>query len=378
MEPDITNRIDCLFNAHKIRYENLLRFLNSIEISGVITKINIFINIESILHQIHKQPIEESLSILDKKEFKNFHLNLTSNVLNLIAHYRRFFNKHQIKTNIVLFMNEYNKYSQLNNSVFIKSYRERFLYNYIDNPAFSSINKVLSILIPTIKTIINFIEDVYLITVSRYESSVVPILLCNEKQVDGQLNIIITRDMYDFQYVNKNFIILYPRSEESRIVIKETLFDFISDRYEIDKKYNLPSYIFPFALSIVGDKRRSIDGIKGWGWKTVYKEVSKLFKSLDIDNSEVIPLESLITSIKESKYRDYSVKEKIARNLVCTDVNRQYKMLTNSQKLDTTKEIFNKFEPDALKNLNDNYFVQNPIDVIGLEQFHIKEENMIF
>ena len=378
MEDEVTNVVDCYFNAHKIKFDNLAKLLNSINIDNTLTKINIYINIESLLNQIHKPFIEESLSVMDKKELKNFHINLIANILNIIAHYRRFFNKHKLKTNIVLFANEYDKYTQSNNSVFIKNYRERFIYNYTDNPSFSSINKVLSTTIPNVKTIVNYIEDCYFLTTARYESSVIPILLCNESQLDGQLNILISRDMYDLQYVNRGFLVLYPKGEESCIIYKINLFDFISERYKIDEKYKLPSYVFPFVLSVVGDKRRNIEGVKGWGWKTVYKEVSKLFKSLGIDDSEVVPLESLITSIRESKYRDYSVKEKIARNLVCTDVLRQCKMITNSQKMDTTKELINKFEPNALNKLNDNYFVRNPIDIIGLEQFHLKDEGKMF
>ena len=370
--PSSSESIDRIFNAHKIKFDKMNVLFGSVGIQDVISRVNIFINIESIIHCIHTPTVEEFILSMDKTETKNFHFSIISNILNLAGHYRRFFTKNRIKTNIVLFMNEYDKYTTLNNTMFLKHYRERFIYDYTDNPNFEAVNMILESVIKALRTIVGYVEGVYLVTSNRLESSLIPLLLCDSKSLDGQLNIMITRDEYDLQYVNKNFLIMYPKGEESYIVTRENLFNIIRERHEIKNAYKLPAYLIPFILAIVGDKRRGIVKIKGCGWKTIYKGLHKLFKKLDISDAEVVGLEHLIMAIKDSPTGENENKEKVTKNIMCVDIDRQLGMVSETQKLSVTKQLVDKFENDALKNLNSKYFEQYPINVVELNQYSVR------
>ena len=273
-------------------------------------------------------------------------------------------------------MNEYDKYTSLNNTMFLKHYRERFIYDYTDNPNYEATNMVLESVIRVLRTIVSYVEGVYLVTSNRLESSLVPLLLCDSKTLDGQLNILITRDEYDLQYVNKNFLVMYPKGDESYIVTKENLFNIIREKHEIKNSHKLPAYLITFILSIVGDKRRGIGKIKGCGWKTIYKGLHKLFKELDISDAEVIGLEHLIMAIKDGP--DDSNKEKIANSIMCVDLDRQLSMVSEPQKLSITKQLVDKYENDALKNLNSKYFEMYPINVVELNQYSARSKKSLF
>jgi len=368
--------IDKIFNAHKIKFEKMNLLFGSVGIREVIDRVNIFINLESIIHCIHNQTVEEFILSMDKTETKNFHFSIISNILNLAGHYRRFFTKNRIKTNIVLFMNEYDKYTTLNNTMFLKHYRERFIYDYTDNPNYEATNMVLESVIKALRTIVGYVEGVYLVTSNRLESSLVPLLLCNSKALDGQLNILITRDEYDLQYVNKNFLVMYPKGDESYIVTKENLFTIIREKHDIKNSHKLPAYLITFILAIVGDKRRGIGKIKGCGWKTIYKRLHKLFKELDISEAEIIGLEHLIMAIKDGPNDDN--KERIANSIMCVDLDRQLGMVSEPQQLNITKQLVDKYENDALKNLNSKYFEMSPINVVELNQYSARSKKSLF
>ena len=369
--------IDKIFNSHKIKFEKMNVLFGSVGIREIIDRVNIFINLESVLHCIHNSTVEDFILAMDKTETKNFHFSIISNILNLAGHYRRFFTKNRIKSNIVLFMNEYDKYTTLNNTIFLKHFRERFIYDYTDNPNFEAINMMLDCVIKTLRTIVEYVDGVYLVTTNRLESSIIPNVLCNSKNLDGKINIMITRDEYDLQYVNKNFLVLYPKGEESYIVTKENIFNVIRDKHNIKNEHKLPAYLFPFMLSVVGDKRRGIGKIKGCGWKTIYKALYKLFKKLDISDAEVIGLEHLIAAIKD-KSQSINNKEKVANNIMCIDVDRQSNMVSEPQLLSITKQLVDKFENDALKNINSKYFEQYPINVVELNQYSVRAKKSLF
>lgn len=367
----VSEFVEMIFNSQKIKFDKMSVLFGSLEIKELINRVNIFINLESILNKLHSPLMEKYVTAMNKKELKNIHLSIISNIINLAGHYRRFFTKNKIKSNIVLFLNEYDKYTSLNNTIFLKHYRERFIYDYTDNPEYTIINNVLKSVIENSKTIIDYIEDVYLVSTNRLESSIIPELLCKNKTLDGQINILITRDEYDLQYVNKNFLVMFPKGEESYIVTKENLFTIIRLKREISVERNLPSYLISFMLSVIGDKRRGISRVKGCGWKTIYKSICKLFKKLDISDFEYINIEHLIGAIKDTE--NSKNKSMVANNLMCIDIDRQVNMVTETQNINITKQLVNKYENDILKLLNAKYFDQYPLNVIELNQYSIKK-----
>ena len=77
-------------------------------------------------------------------------------------------------------------------------------------------------------------------------------------------------------------------------------------------------------------------------------------------------------AIKDSPTGENENKEKVTKNIMCVDIDRQLGMVSETQKLSVTKQLVDKFENDALKNLNSKYFEQYPINVVELNQYSVR------
>ena len=356
-----TEFTDMIFNCYKSKFDKLDLLFNQ-ETNSKIKSVNIFINLESILNKLHIGDVEDWLSAMKKSEKRKYHYSIIVNIFNLAAHYRRYFTKNKIKSNIVFFMNDYDKYSNFNNKLFIPEYRDKFIYNYTQNIKYTSINYILSVVVKNIRLISDYIENVYYVSTDRLESSIIPELILNK--LDGKINLLITSDEYDLQYVNKNFLIIYRYYDKMSIITKKNLFNFLCEKYEIKPKYELPNYILTFALSVTGSKRRSIPKIPGWSWKSIYKAIWKLYQETDISENEIVQLEHLIAAIKKE-----DKKEIITNNYMCTDIDRQCKMVSDSQLTSVTQQLKDLYEFDVLKDLNERYFTEEPIMIQELNQY---------
>ena len=107
--------IDAIFNMHKVRFAKLAKLFKEVEVKSVISSVNVFINIEAIYHMFHNTPMEESIVSMDKQSRQQLFANIISNTINLAAHYRLFFTKNKIATNIIYYYNDPDSYYKYNN-----------------------------------------------------------------------------------------------------------------------------------------------------------------------------------------------------------------------------------------------------------------------
>jgi len=361
--------IDAIFNLRKVKFSKLDVLFSDLEIKEMVQKVNIFINLESLFRKIHNKYVEEQLISLQKKELKEFHMNLISNVLNLAAHYRLYFNKNKIGTNIVFYIQEMDKYVNLNNVQYCKNYRKSFIRKYTDHPELVTVNNVIRSTLNALDTIVTYVEDVYLVSSDRVESSVIPLALIDGKVLDGNLNLMVTTDPYDMQYVNKNFIIIYPAGEESMIVTKKNLFDVFRINEILTVEGSLPTYLLTFILSVIGDKNRGIDKVKGTSFNKVFKTLLKVYDKLGITEDDYIGFEELVSAIKDDPNNPNGNKKRVVDNYYATDLSSQVRMISKVQMNHLTDCLINTYESGALTGINDKYFSTAPINVRELTQY---------
>ena len=361
--------IDAIFNLRKVKFSKLDVLFSDLEIKEMVQKVNIFINLESLFRKIHNKYVEEQLISLQKKELKEFHMNLISNVLNLAAHYRLYFNKNKIGTNIVFYIQEMDKYVNLNNVQYCKNYRKSFIRKYTDHPELVTVNNVIRSTLNALDTIVTYVEDVYLVSSDRVESSVIPLALIDGKVLDGNLNLMVTTDPYDMQYVNKNFVIIYPAGEESMIVTKKNLFDVFRINEILTVEGSLPTYLLTFILSVIGDKNRGIDKVKGTSFNKVFKTLLKVYDKLGITEDDYIGFEELVSAIKDDPNDPNGNKKRVVDNYYATDLSSQVRMISKVQMNHLTDCLTNTYESGALTGINDKYFSTTPINVRELTQY---------
>lgn len=370
--------IDAIFNLRKVKFSKLDVLFSDLEIKEMVQKVNIFINLESLFRKIHNKYVEEQLIALQKKELKEFHMNLISNVLNLAAHYRLYFNKNKIGTNIVFYIQEMDKYVNLNNVQYCKNYRKSFIRKYTDHPELVTVNNVIRSTLNALDTIVAYVEDVYLVSSDRVESSVIPLALIDGKVLDGNLNLMVTTDPYDMQYVNKNFIIIYPAGEESMIVTKKNLFDVFRINEILTVEGSLPTYLLTFILSVIGDKNRGIDKVKGTSFNKVFKTLLKVYDKLGITEDDYIGFEELVSAIKDDPNDPNGNKKRVVDNYYATDLSSQVRMISKVQMNHLTDCLTNTYESGALTGINDKYFSTAPINVRELTQYKKSSGRKLF
>lgn len=370
--------IDAIFNLRKVKFSKLDVLFSDLEIKEMVQKVNIFINLESLFRKIHNKYVEEQLISLQKKELKEFHMNLISNVLNLAAHYRLYFNKNKIGTNIVFYIQEMDKYVNLNNVQYCKNYRKSFIRKYTDHPELVTVNNVIRSTLNALDTIVTYVEDVYLVSSDRVESSVIPLALIDAKVLDGNLNLMVTTDPYDMQYVNKNFVIIYPAGEESMIVTKKNLFDVFRINEILTVEGSLPTYLLTFILSVIGDKNRGIDKVKGTSFNKVFKTLLKVYEKLGITDDDYIGFEELVSAIKDDPNDPNGNKKRVVDNYYATDLSSQVRMISKVQMNHLTDCLTNTYESGALTGINDKYFSTSPINVRELTQYKKSSGRKLF
>ena len=359
-----------LFNRFKVKYimlDSLFKRLKYKSDSKIET-VNIYINLESILMPLFRDDIEALLESLDKKQLKVHYSSLIANMINVAAHYRGFFLRYKINTNIFYYYNNIEEFGKYNNCAFIPEYREKY-YDKFNNPERHIMGELIKEGLVLANTFINYLPDVFFVSSSRIESSCIPLYLMRENKFPCNMNILVSKDMYDLQYINYNTLIIYPWQDNSYIISKNNLFEFLKHKYDMDNSDEMPTLLYPFFLCVLGDKKRNLYKIRGIGFKKLFKEINKLFIKgyIDYNDKTTLRVENLANFIKsDNNGRELDYKEKILTNNQCINLDRQLKIAYKASLLELNENLINNSDDKSLKEINDKFFIETPIELEDL------------
>lgn len=370
--------MDYIFNSFKIKYINLNNLFGKLDLNNI-NKVTLYINLESVLSKLHRDYYEETLLTCTKSELANNHKALISNIINLAAHYRLFFTRSKVASNIVFYYSDFDGYKRYNNTVYIDKYRKTYFDTY-HNPKRDLLLGMINEAVRISHSIIDYIDRVFILSSDRLESSVIPYMAHKDQRLKSDLNLILTRDIYDFQYVNHGFLVLYPEKEESIILHKKNLMKFLRFKNDYEDKYHvdISPKLLPFILSIIGDKKRSLPKVTGIGFKKIYKSLEKLYdKEFIIDEDpSTMSIEHLAELLKTNNgFYDNGIREIIGNNYFAIDLDRQLNIASDSHNHEILDNVNNKFDTNGLKKLNDKVFSDYPLHLIELNNY---SKNKIF
>lgn len=351
------------FNLFKVKFTKLYELINQYSlITNSDRGVNIFINLEEIVIKLCNPRVDEYLRVADE----NKHIELISEILNLASHYRLFFTKNGIKSNIYLYM-QYPFNGVQKNIVFNKDYRKYYSYKFNNDISYFALSEALKSAIPLTKIVLEYVEGVYFIECENIENSLVPKVIM-EHTKNNYVNFIVSTGVYDYQYVNHGCNIIISKQDKSTILTSDNIIRYICDTNEISTNTRITSKMLPFILSIIGSKYRNIYNIKGFGLKKTFKLLEKaLTEGLITPNIDNINI--LLGAIK-SGYRDV-----ILNNYYCIDILFQYGQLNAKDIHDITSQLIDKFDNVSLKKLNDKFFEKHPINLIELTSNIIDKRN---
>lgn len=342
--------MELYFNMYKIKYIILNELLKDIEFKKG-EEINIFINLESVIKKI-KYTTEDKESIFCGPK-RN--LLLISCIFNLIAHYRRYFDKRGLCSKVFIYGPEGIDIDYLNRE-YSKDYRKSItIQETTDTVAVGNIYRKI---IPMLKDIIAYVKDVYFITSGIIEPSVIPYLI-NVMLPNDNKNFLITSDVYEYQYTKENFYILKPKMEKSLLIDKNNIMDVLKCRVKCKSSLEPDVNFISFILSIIGDSYRGIPKINKVGISTIFKLIDTGIKN-NIINNEVENINILLEIVEEYN------QNQIMLNYLCTSIREQEKRISTSEEAYIKNQLINKHDAGYLRDVNDKYFMEFPLNIIEI------------
>ena len=352
--------MDLYFNMFKIKYSKLDELLEDFTFNKG-EEVYIYISLESILKKLTSTITDKENIILSSKR----NIILTSCVFNLISHYRYYFHKKSVCSKIFVYGPESIDVDYLNRE-YNKDYRTKLML--MNTEETSSIGKTYTDSVKMIKTILNYIEGVNFITSGIIEPSIIPLVISKYFKTEINKNFLITDDRYDYQYIKNYFIILKPKMDKSTLIDSLNVMDILKSKTKCKNIPNPDINFLPFIISILGDKYRNIDNIKGMGISRIYNEINKGLESNIITN-DIENVNSLLCLVNENFQNDFLI------NYMTTSIFEQYKKISDVEEKYILNQIIDKYDGGYMKVINETYFNEHPLNIIEINT-GIKKRNL--
>jgi hypothetical protein len=357
---EVFSVLDLYFNMFKIKYSKLDELLEDFTFSKG-EEVYIYISLESILKKLTSTITDKENIILSSKR----NIILTSCVFNLISHYRYYFHKKSVCSKIFVYGPESIDVDYLNRE-YNKDYRTKLML--MNTEETSSIGKTYTDSVKMIKTILNYIEGVNFITSGILEPSIIPLVISKYFKTEINKNFLITDDRYDYQYIKNYFIILKPKMDKSTLIDSLNVMDILKSKTKCKNIPNPDINFLPFIISILGDKYRNIDKIKGMGISRIYNEINKGLESNIITN-DIENINSLLCLVNENFQNDFLI------NYMTTSIFEQYKKISDVEEKYILNQIIDKYDGGYMKVINETYFNEHPLNIIEINT-GIKKRNL--
>ena len=357
--------MDVTFNCMKIYYSELDEFIGKFISRNNIKTANIFINMDQMNIRFRSVYYNSRFQACGAASFKQY----ASNVLNLVAHYKKWFTRNNVRTKIFIYYT--NAAGGFTSAMINKNYRSNFISTQdINNPDCYYVNLTISTGMDLLTKICDYIDGVYLINSKGEEPSVVPYLIAQEMPADW--NYIISKDRLELQYVNYDrFSILYPsRRIGDRLINSADLWEFIGEKEKKQtqhiKEYD-PKLFIP-VMSIAGNSDRSIRKIKAIGWVSIMDMLEEIW-STSKDHSIVTMLDELTKLLKSTNKK---VQEKymyvFKMNMLMFSMKSRYEVMSDINKTMILSQIKDIPDRETINELSINpmFFGNYPINVDAL------------
>ena len=254
----------------------------------------------------------------------------------------------------------YTSYSNtFKNEMIIPEFRSKFKHNNdYCNLDYYYINTTLKASYSVMNGIMQYIPGIYLIDSEYIEPSVVPYYLSLTRKSDW--NVLISRDIYDLQYVSKpKWTVVSPKGENSTIISGNNLWDYIKKKEKInyEEAIHFPIEFYPYVLAMLGDTYRSIPRLRKIGWKTAFKfmkQVEEDWKRFD----SITVIEKLVELLQNKKGVENS---EFYDNYHCIDIEKQQNRMIDLDRLVIDAQLVDRYDIGALNSANQQIFLRFPL-----------------
>lgn len=349
--------MDAHFNAYKVKYEVMDHMFDTLGRTQYIKSIDIFINLDDLVHILHRPVVEKEFELCGVHAPKQ----CASNLLNVVAHYKQWAAKRQYPCTVWLIYTHERK--QFKNQVFLEGYRSYHAkINDPDEPRFYLLNHAVEKAYQIAKIICDYVPDVQMIDSMHLEPSIIPWYLKKSGRAHHNWSMMISRDQYDLQYAYRDkWAFIAPKGENTVMVGRGNLWMYLGERERVDiTNYHVGMYhhdVYPLALTVAGNKLRSIPRLKRIGWKTIFKYLNEITKTETVSGTVI---NNRFLDLLSDKGVD---PEAILRNGAATRITTQVDAMTPINETMIVDQIKEVADLDALAEMNRIYFESYPINL---------------
>lgn len=317
------------------------------------THLNIFIDLYSTLHPIFSEHYRVNI--------ENY-TDVTAGVINMCAHYRKFFKGLGVHTTFYLVYSD-------NTCEFNRKFVASYNANFLRKSQIKMFRNVVDTNLDLLNTMCPYLPDIHFIkSINNWESAVI-ISNIIETLNDGSPNLIISRDLYPLQicalYPWTSY--LYPLKHRggmdvSIMVPLNEKYNFRSEFWKVylkdkigDVKSDLSS-ISPLNMPLVA----AINGFNHRELKVQYNISTAKKIILGINNGEDTKISGfqLVNDEKASNMINVELIESILKAMDVTFALPYYK-----QDPESKYKFINLQDNGALNTINSKYFEKNPLEL---------------
>lgn len=317
--------------------------------------VNIFIDMNSLLQVLYRYDV-----------YFVFSNAITSSIINLCSHIRNYFWNYQHKYTKIYIV--YGDNFPSNPRLLNPSYNQNKYGLYTTN---SYVTDMINKNIEYLDIIVPYIEDIFFIHDTEVETSILikavkDLLYANN---ENYRSIIYTKDPYAYQLVS-----IEPRTfgfrpkkafheDISYFVQKKHIFDIYRSELNRNREAEILKTnheLFSLIISMSGFKYRNIKGVMRYN-----KAISILNKAINesfINGKYNTIFDFIFANIFGMDKDTVSI---INNNFKSLDLLYNYNIYGNNAKTILNKYLINLNDPEALKEINNIYFSNNPLDLMG-------------
>lgn len=337
--------IDQVLYSNFIKYDVLNNLLDQARIPRM-REVIVFIDMSSIVNQLYKQDV----LITD-------YALVTSSIINMCAHYRAILDdpKRALRSTFVI-VHSYN--TPVYNSTQVQGYNNK--YNMMINSNFK-LTAMIEQNVELLKTLCPYLPDIHFVT-TQWEAGVKIFHLMNA--VDKEYpKIIISKDKYLYQLAALyNVRLLRPKKykgeDYSYLVDSSNLYSTYLSQRTNKTDTVIPSFspeLFTLLLSLSSFPERDIKSVMNI--RTAINKIQQGISNYTLMNAHCNP---------SGFFSGVNCKNASEDELLCRfkalDILSQY-MVFAQIPLETNIDFKNLYDPNAVKEINEKYFKQNPLDL---------------
>ena len=348
--------IESLLFSYYIKYDRLLELNRMVEpVSGMDT-VNIYIDLYDLLKRLYKQEITA------RNKF-----SVTSSIINLAAHYRGYYKtRHRLWARIFLV---YADESNNNHRLFVPTYnfnKNEEIINY------EKTNNLIRSQLELVKILAAYIDDVYYIEKTSDFSMFVYDNIMNNPETKDEVSILITRSSYVYQvpaFCKSTYLFRPKKTKDGDqsfcVKFNNSLVQYCSRVHSAELLRRL-SLINPQLMSVVmtlnGCPDKYVNSLCN------ISKVSSILLDAIINHRIIDGYNSDTGFLYNNLAGIQAIVDPVTfdARFKALDLIYQHTIYANMVESKDFTWIINLNDPNTVRDINNHYFIDNPLDLNNL------------